>query len=81
MRTTADFILAQQKLHFALYVKNVTPTAVSILVTPGLLDREDHITPQKRFTKVYKPEANKEVPQERPAEDKSNVDLTPSKKW
>ncbi len=38
MRTTPDFILDQPRLHFAAHVRNGTPGAVSIPVTPGLLD-------------------------------------------
>jgi len=34
MRTTAEFILAQPKLQFAAHIRNVTPSAVSIPVSP-----------------------------------------------
>jgi hypothetical protein len=34
MRTTPDFVLAQPRLQFAAYVRNVTPAAVSIPVSP-----------------------------------------------
>lgn len=43
MRTTTDFILNQPRLHFAAHIRNVTPSAVSIPVRPGLLDREPHL--------------------------------------
>ena len=43
LRTTADFILDQPKLHFATFVKNVTKQALSVEATPGLLDREEHV--------------------------------------
>jgi hypothetical protein len=34
MRTTPDFVLAQPRLQFAAHVRNVTPAAVSIPVSP-----------------------------------------------
>ena len=37
MRTTPDFILAQPRLQFAAHIRNVTPHAVSIPITPGAL--------------------------------------------
>ena len=40
MRTTADFILSQLRLHFAAYIRNVTPNAVSIPVPVGQLECE-----------------------------------------
>ena len=40
MRTTADFILSQPKLHFAAHIRNVTPGAVSIPVPTGLFERQ-----------------------------------------
>jgi Type IV secretion-system coupling protein DNA-binding domain len=40
MRTTADFILSQPRLHFAAHIRNVTPQAVSIPVGLGALARE-----------------------------------------
>ena len=40
MRTTADFILSQPRLHFAAHIRNVTPNAVSIPVPVGLLEAE-----------------------------------------
>ena len=40
MRTTPDFILGQPKLQFATHIRNVTPSAVSIPITPtGMLPR------------------------------------------
>jgi hypothetical protein len=36
MRTTPDFILDQPRLHFAAHVRNVTPHAVSVPISPGL---------------------------------------------
>jgi hypothetical protein len=47
LRTTAEFVLSQPKLHFAAHIRNVTPQAVSIPVPVGplrdqpLLSRED----------------------------------------
>ena len=40
MRTTADFILSQKKLHFAAYIRHTTTTAVSIPVDAGRLEAE-----------------------------------------
>lgn len=37
MRTTADFILGQPRLHFACHIRNVTPSAVSVPVELGVL--------------------------------------------
>lgn len=34
MRTTADFVLAQPKLQFAAHIRGVTPSALSIPITP-----------------------------------------------
>lgn len=40
MRTTPDFILGQPRLQFATHIRNVTPSAVSIPITPtGALPR------------------------------------------
>jgi len=36
MRTTADFIMEQPRLHFAAHIRHTTPSAVSIPVEPGL---------------------------------------------
>ena len=44
MRTTADFIQSQPRLHFAAHFRNVTPHAVSIPVRFGALDREKQLT-------------------------------------
>ena len=40
MRTTPDTILSQPKLQFATYVRGVTPHAIPLPVTPGLLQQE-----------------------------------------
>jgi hypothetical protein len=44
MRTTADFILSQPRLHFACHVRNVTPGAVSLPIPVGPLEREPRLT-------------------------------------
>ncbi len=44
MRTTADFILSQPKLHFATHIRNVTPQAVSIPVKHGALRDESELS-------------------------------------
>jgi hypothetical protein len=46
MRTTADFILSQPRLQFACYIRNVTPSAVSIPVEVGLLEQQPTLTPE-----------------------------------
>jgi hypothetical protein len=46
MRTTADFILGQPRLQFAAFVRGVTPSAVSIPVPVGGLERQPHLSPQ-----------------------------------
>jgi len=40
MRTTANFILGQPRLHFAAHIRDTTPSAVSIPVEVGKLERE-----------------------------------------
>lgn len=40
LRTTADFILSQPRLHFAAHLRDVTPHAVSIPVPAGRLEAE-----------------------------------------
>jgi hypothetical protein len=44
MRTTADFILGQPRLHFACHVRNVTPNAVSIPVPVGMLENQPKLS-------------------------------------
>jgi hypothetical protein len=44
MRTTADFILSQPRLHFACHIRNITPSAVSIPVPVGELESEPRLT-------------------------------------
>jgi len=43
MRTTADFILDQPRLHFATHIRHVTPAAVSIPILLGLLEGEERM--------------------------------------
>ena len=45
LRTTADFILSQPKLHFACHVRGMTRQAVSLAVPYGLLEREPTLSP------------------------------------
>lgn len=45
MRTTADFILSQPRLHFAAHIRNVTPGAVAIPVEVGMFEREPTLSP------------------------------------
>ena len=44
LRTTADFILSQPKLHFAAHIRNVTPQAVSIPVPVGMLESQPRLS-------------------------------------
>ncbi len=39
LRTTPDFILSQPQLQFAAHIRNVTPHALSIPITPGLISK------------------------------------------
>ena len=43
LNTTADFILKQPRLHFATFIRNVTPQAVSTPVHVGVLDRKEQV--------------------------------------
>ena len=45
LRTTADFILSQPKLHFACHVRGMTQQAISLAVPYGLLEREPTLSP------------------------------------
>ncbi len=45
MRTSQDFILSQPKLHFASYIRGVTPAAVSIPVPFGELEAQPRLSP------------------------------------
>lgn len=44
LRTTPDFILSQPKLHFAAYIRNVTPQAVSIPIPVGALEEQPRLS-------------------------------------
>jgi hypothetical protein len=44
MRTTPEFILAQPKLQFACYIRDVTSHAISVPVGAGKLEREPQMT-------------------------------------
>lgn len=43
LNTTADFILKQPRLHFATFIRNITPQALSIPVRVGLLDEQEQV--------------------------------------
>lgn len=47
MRTSADFVLSQPKLHFACHIRNVTPQAVSIPIDAGKLEREPRLSEEE----------------------------------
>jgi hypothetical protein len=44
MRTSTEFILSQPRLHFASYMRGVTPNAVSIPVAVGKLESQHRLT-------------------------------------
>jgi hypothetical protein len=44
LRTTADFILSQPKLHFACHIRNVTPQAVSVPIPVGVLENQPRLS-------------------------------------
>src|SRR6185312_14276545 len=44
LRCTADFILGQPRLHFAAYIRNVTPSAVSVPVQAGLMEMQERLS-------------------------------------
>ena len=44
MRTTADFIVGQPRLHFAAYFRGATKSAVSVRVEVGRLESEPTMT-------------------------------------
>jgi hypothetical protein len=44
MRATSEFILGQSRLHFAAHVRGVTPSAVSIPVPVGRLERQPRLS-------------------------------------
>ena len=46
MRTNQDFILGQPRLHFASYIRGVTPSAVSIPIPVGQLEAEPRLSPE-----------------------------------
>jgi hypothetical protein len=77
LRTTADFILNQERLHFATYIKNVTDTALSLPVQPGMLDSQEHVKKYKRPRKEHR------EPLQNIAEPKSpkDIDISASQDW
>lgn len=44
MRTTQDFILSQARLHFAAFIRHVTPQAVSIPISVGELEKQERLS-------------------------------------
>jgi hypothetical protein len=56
MHTTPEFITEQPRLHFALYARGITKHAVSVAVTPGILDREPHVPLPARRTSEPEPD-------------------------
>lgn len=43
LRTSPDFILGQDRLHFATHIRNVTPSAITQKVEHGRLEREERM--------------------------------------
>jgi hypothetical protein len=54
LRTTADFILSQPKLHFACHIRNVTPQAVSVPIPVGVLESQPKLSQEayERFREM-----------------------------
>jgi len=44
MRTSADFLLAQERLSFACYIRNVTKTPTTVQARIGILGKEQQVT-------------------------------------
>lgn len=74
MHTTPDFITSLPRLHFALYARGVTKSAVSIEVTPGVLDREPQVE-LERVTRI-----KQTFPVTEP-DDIDKIDEKPSDVW
>ena len=47
LRTTPEFIERQQRLHFAVFARNVTSTAVSLRVPYGVVEEMERMTPEE----------------------------------
>lgn len=47
MRTTPEFLLAQERLNFACYIRNVTKTATAVPVKLGVLDKEPKVSEEE----------------------------------
>jgi hypothetical protein len=89
MRTTPDFILDQPRLHFAAHIRNVTPSAISIPVPVGLMEREPRLSHdefdallERNRSRVALVETPKRPP---PPRDKISPDAVdpadPAKEW
>lgn len=63
LRTTADFIMSQPRLHFACHIRNVTPSAVSIPITPGTLEALPQLDHEDYETFLLQNRARVSVPQ------------------
>lgn len=97
LRTTADFILSQPRLHFACHIRNVTPQAVSIPVPVGALEEQPRLSPEayekllasnrERVSLPAKPaasprtEAPKDAGAPPPQTDPDRMDTSPSSDW
>jgi hypothetical protein len=87
LRTTADFILSQPKLHFAGFVKHVTKRAISVEVTRGLLEQEEHVplatvrTPKQPSATTAPQEAPPPKSTERTAVEGDEIDTGASEEW
>jgi hypothetical protein len=87
LRTTADFILSQPKLHFAGFVKHVTKRAISVEVTRGLLEQEEHVplatvrAPTQPRARTTSQEAPPPKSTERSAVEGDEIDTGASEEW
>ncbi len=93
LRTTPDFILSQPKLHFAAYMRNVTPQAVSIPVPVGAMEGQPRLSSEaygrlreRNRQRVSLPPAptppkDTPAPPSPPKSDPDQADTSPSSDW
>ncbi|MCU7866442.1 MAG: hypothetical protein KZQ92_21010 [Candidatus Thiodiazotropha sp. (ex Lucinoma borealis)] len=80
-RTTPDFMLDQQIGHFATYIKNVTPQAVSVEVTPGLLEREKHVKRRQQKNRTVTPQQPNSAAPDTNSINKDDIDTEAKEGW
>ena len=84
MRTTSDFILSQKELHFATYVRKLTPQAFSVEVTLDALKYEPRVKrPSAHRRAPPTPEEKKPAapPKKGPPRGPDDVDTGASESW